>query len=85
MILVKRLPWVLLGLVIGVGFGMAPSIKAQERAAQPQTLIPHPDISIGYNEVLFFVSDSKTHSCWLAARARGVLVGLASAPPEACQ
>jgi hypothetical protein len=85
MILVKRFPWILLGIVFGVGFGMAPRIKAQEHAAQPQRLVRSSAMQIGSGEFGFFVSDSKTGSCWLGVQENGSITALATAPREACQ
>ena len=81
---VKRLPWILLGIVIGVGSSMAPRLVAQERAAEPQVLTDHP--ASGFTPWKF-VSDSRTHSCWLAALAsnRHDVAALAPAPPDACR
>jgi hypothetical protein len=84
-IVVKRLAWILLGITLGVGFGMAPRIKAEERAAQPQTLIRYPPMKIGSGEFGFFMSDSKTDSCWLVVQENGSITALAPAPREACR
>jgi hypothetical protein len=81
----KRLGWILLGIVIGIGITMAPRVRAQERASQPQNLIPHPIINLGNGAVGFFVGDPKTHACWLAVTGHEAITAIAPAPPEACQ
>lgn len=44
-----------------------------------------PDMSVGYGDIGFFISDSKTRACWLAVRSKGAISALAPAPPEARQ
>ena len=87
MLLAKRLPWILLGLTLGIGTGIAPRVVAQEGTSSYQELIDHPAAGGTGNNLWFFVSDSKTHSCWLSARSRagGPVTALAPAPPEACR
>lgn len=84
MLVVKRLPWILLGLALGIGITTAPRAVAQERAGQEQVLTDHP--AAGFTRWKF-VSDSHTHSCWLAAIAGNGrdVTALAPAPPQACQ
>ena len=96
MLIAKRLGWILVGVVMGIGSAMAPRVVAQESAsdrvvervkaalAEPQVLTDHP--ASGFTDWKF-VSDSRTHSCWLAALAsnRHDVAALAPAPPEACR
>ncbi len=84
---VKSLPWILLGTVIGVGIALVPPrVGAQERAGQEQNLISHPTISLGNGANGFFVGDPRTHACWLAVSGHtGTITALAPAPPEACK
>jgi hypothetical protein len=64
---------------------MQPHVRAQERAAQAQALVRHPPMQLGSGEFGFFVSDSRTRSCWLAVQENGSITALAPAPPDACQ
>ena len=84
MLLVKRLPWILLGILIGVGILLAPRVTAHEHTAQSENLIPHPIIGVGSGQG-FFIGDPKTHACWLAVLGRDGITALAPAPPEACR
>ena len=87
MLIVKRLPWILLGLALGVGIGMAPHAIAQGSASQAEVISDHPAAGGIGNNLWFFVSDSRTQSCWLSARsiANNTVTALAPAPPEACR
>jgi hypothetical protein len=81
---VKRLAWILIGVAIGFALSGATGVRAEPRKSDPNRLVAHPTLS--QLPGLIFVSDEKTHSCWLAAETKDKgFSGLATAPPDACQ
>jgi len=81
---VKRLAWILVGIAIGFALSAATSVRAEPRKGEPNRIVAHPTLS--QMPGLIFVSDEKTHSCWLAAEAKEKgFSGLAPAPADACQ
>jgi hypothetical protein len=81
---VKRLAWVLVGVAIGFALSTASAVRAEPREGEPNRIVAHPTLS--QLPGLIFVSDEKTHSCWLAAEVKDKgFSGLATAPPDACR
>jgi len=81
----KRLLWIVLGVGLGIALSAAPSTRAQQVNEQsPNTVAFHP-VKDGYG--LFFMTDDKTHSCWVGYRETGTntITALSAAPTEACR
>jgi hypothetical protein len=84
MILVKRVPWILLGIAVGVMLSVGPVMRAQQASEQRLNTIAFR--STGENNGMFSATDAKTHSCWIGYRdTSNVITALASAPLGACQ
>jgi hypothetical protein len=81
----RRLLWIVLGVGLGLALSAVPSIRAQQTNEQrPNTILFQP-VKDGYG--LFFMTDDKTHSCWVGYRETGTntITALSPAPKEACR
>jgi hypothetical protein len=88
MALVKRIGWVLVGLVIGVSGAGALSASGgvlQERPQPRLVAFMRGDRIDGYNA--YFIKDTKTGGCWLSIRSGNAdgPVALAPASPASCE
>jgi hypothetical protein len=77
----KRLLWISVGVGVGIALSAAPSIRAQQ-ANEPSTNVVVHFVQDGSG--LFFMSDDKTHTCWVGYRANDGVSALSPAPKEAC-
>jgi hypothetical protein len=81
----KRLLWIVLGVVVGLVLGAIPSLRAEQPNEQPPNTVAFQPVKDGYG--LFFMTDDRTHSCWVGFRESGTntITALSQAPKEACR
>jgi hypothetical protein len=88
MALVKRIGWVLVGILIGICGASALSASGAALQERPQSRLVafmRGDRIDGYNA--YFIKDTKTGGCWLSIRSGDAYgpVSLAPAPAASCE
>jgi hypothetical protein len=82
-----RLGWIMVGVLIGVlATSVMGTVRAQQTGAPGRFVLTETSEmknSLVYS--LFFVRDTKSNACWIAAGGGGALTALAPAPATACQ
>ena len=80
---VKRLGWVLVGVLIG-GFGSGSLSARRPSQEQPsRRLVTLPALPLSGSVSGYFIRDAKTDACWLMIRSRDDLSGTMSPAPSA--
>jgi hypothetical protein len=86
MVSMKRIAWVLVGVLIG---GVASSSVAAVKVSQDRPasrLITIPTLPPTKDVYAYFIKDTKTGACWLTIRSRDDMSGaLSPAPAASCE
>jgi hypothetical protein len=82
MSIMKRGGWILVGVVIGAL--AASSSRGVTAQSQDGTRLKLTTTSAGIGQAIF-IKDTKSTGCWFVVSQPNAGVGIATAPPEACE
>jgi hypothetical protein len=86
MAIVKRIGWILVGVVIGGGVSATLGAVRASQEAPPRRLAVLPVAGGVEGGTSYFIKDTRTGACWLTIRSRDdISAALAPAPPASCE